>query len=161
MKPSKRLNLRLYRKEPWKTNNLQKKQNVKSNTKKLFTPKEERTLILKNWINKLLNNIKYKLRTPMIEFYKNKTWRKWIVRKIIKLILRSSFMERVKWVEVLEWDSLLMIKVNKVERQLVVSGERKEMDNTVLISKVILIQLQLKIKFEMCKIMLIEDTKDL
>jgi hypothetical protein len=70
-------------------------------------------------------------------------------------------MERVKWVEVLEWDSLLMIKVNKVEQQLVVSGERKEMDNTVLISKVILIQLQSKINFEMCKIMLIEDTKDL
>ena len=97
----------------------------------------------------------------MIELYKNETWRKWLVRKIIKLILKSSFMERVKWVEVLEWDSLLMIKVNKVEQQLVVSGERKAMDNTVLISKVILIQLQLKIKFEMCKIMLIEDTKDL
>jgi len=161
MKPLKRLNLRLYRKEPWKTNNLPIKQNVKSNTKKLFTLKEERTLILSNWINKLLNNIKYKLHTPMIELYKNETWRKWLVRKIIKLILKSSFMERVKWVEVLEWDSLLMIKVNKVEQQLVVSGERKEMDNTVLISKVILIQLQSKINFEMCKIMLIEDTKDL
>ena len=70
-------------------------------------------------------------------------------------------MERVKWVEVLEWDSLLMIKVNKVEQQLVVSGERKEMDNTVLISKVISIHLQLKINFEMFKKIPIKDMKDL
>jgi len=70
-------------------------------------------------------------------------------------------MEQVKWVEVLELGSLQMIKVNKAEQPLVVSGERKEMDNTVLISKAILTQLQSKINSEMCKIMPIEDMKDL
>ena len=97
----------------------------------------------------------------MIELYKNKTSIKWSVKKIIKRIWKSNFTRQVLWVEVLELDSLQMIRANRAEQLLAISGARKEMDNTVLISKVILIQLQSKINFEMCKIMLIEDTKDL
>jgi len=53
-----------------------------------------------------------------------------------------------------------MIRVNRVEQLQAVSGERKEMDNIVLISKVILIQLQLKINLKMFKIKLAKDLKD-
>lgn len=45
-----------------------------------------------------------------------------------------------------------MIRVNKAELLLAVFGAKKEMDNTVHISRVILIQLKLKINFEMCRI---------
>jgi len=64
-------------------------------------------------------------------------------------------------VEVLEWDSLQMIRANRAEQLLAISGARKEMDNIVLISKVISIHLQLKINFEMFKKIPIKDTKDL
>jgi hypothetical protein len=70
-------------------------------------------------------------------------------------------MQQVLWVEVSEWDSLLMIRANRAEQLLAVSGARKEMDNIVLISKVISIHLQLKISFEMFKKVLIKDMKDL
>jgi hypothetical protein len=53
-----------------------------------------------------------------------------------------------------------MIKVRWVELLLVVSGARKEMDNIVHISKVILILQQSKINFEMSRTMQIEDMKD-
>ena len=61
----------------------------------------------------------------------------------------------------LKWVDLLMIKVRWVEQPLVVSGAKKEMDNIVHISKVILILQQSKINFEMFRTIQLEDMKDL
>ena len=98
----------------------------------------------------------------MIEYYKSKIMRSQLVKRIIKLILIKLFIRRVWWVmEVLKWVDLLMIKVRWVEQLLVVSGAKKEMDNIVHISKVILILQQSKINFEMFKIIQQEDMKDL
>lgn len=109
-----------------------------------------------------MNSIKCKHNMHMIEYYKSKIMRSQLVKRIIKLILIKLFIRRVWWVvEVLKWVDLLMIKVRWVEQLLVVSGAKKEMDNIVHISKVILILQQSKINFEMFKIIQQEDMKDL